>query len=143
MGINCSKELINQQSVATMCNLIANISPPTIPAGTDTTGNSTVSLTTGAVAGIVVGGLLFIGFITTVITLCICCLVPTCPCYYRSHHTTRTVVVNQPAAPVVNAITATSAKTTKYHPPPLPVYDLDSGYQPYPAVPPTATTAKY
>ena len=128
-----------------MLSCIANTTPPpTVPTGTDTTvtGDESNKLTAKAIVGMVFGVLIFIGFITTIIILCICCLTPSCPCYYnrRSHITTHSAFGTPK---IVTATTATSAKTTKYQPPPLPGCDHDTGYQPYPAVPPTATTAKY
>ena len=95
------------------------------------------SLTAGQIVGIVIGVVVFVGLIATIIILCICCLIPTCPCYYRNYPTTRTVAVAQRTPPTVT--TATNTKTTNYQGP--PAYDVDTGYQPYP--PPTATTGKY
>lgn len=100
----------------------------------------TNGLTAGQVAGIVIGVLVFIGLVTTCVILCICCIVPTCPCYYRSYRHTRTVVLTQ-RAPEVVTTTATSTKTTNYQPP--PVHNPDSGYQPYPAAAPPTTTVNY
>ena len=86
-----------------------------------------------------IGTLLFFGGIIGVIILCICCLTPSCPCYYRRSHTTRTVVVAQPQpTPQVVAMTATTANTTAYPEQPPPAYNPDHGYvhQPYPPAPP-------
>ena len=107
----------------------------------------TAGLTAGQIASIVISTLVFIGLIVLIITLCICCLSPTCPCYYRRSHTTCTVVVSrQQAAPQVITATTTSTNTntTNYPGPPpgpgpAPGYYPDTGYQPYPAAP----TAKY
>ena len=90
------------------------------------------------IVGTVIGVLVFLGLITSCIIVSICCLVPTCPCYYRSYHTTHTVVVRQPTAQVVTA--ATTTRATNYQTPAPPAYVPDTGYQPYP---PTATTVMY
>ena len=90
---------------------------------------------------------MFIGVITTAVAFCICCLNPKCPMYYRrSGSYTSTVVVTQPTSQVVQT-TSTSVNAgginVNYQPAAAPAYGEDTGYQPYPAVPPTATTAKY
>ena len=97
------------------------------------------SLTVGAVLAIVFGTLLFVGVGIGVIILCICCLTPSCPCYYNKYatsRTTRTVVVAQPAPQVVT-MAATTTNTTAFPEPP-PAYNPDPGYvqQPYPPAPP-------
>jgi len=99
-------------------------------------------LTAGQIAAIVVGVVVFIALIVTSVVLCICCLTPTCPIYYNKSRITRTVVVAQPAPQIVTATTAT-ASTIQHQPAAPPTYNPDTGYQPYPAAPPTATTAKY
>ena len=84
------------------------------------------NLTAGAIAGIVIGVLVFIGLIITVIVLCICCLNPKCPCYhYRTSRNTGRVVVVAQQAPQPITITA-SAKTAKYQL--LPTCDPDTDY---------------
>ena len=98
------------------------------------------------VAGIVVGVLGFIVFIAICVTLCICCLSPTCLCYYQKYHSTQTVVVAAQQTPqVVTATTTTNTNTINYQPsqPAPPPYNPATGYQPYAAAPPPATTVKY
>lgn len=121
-------------------DLLANTSPPTLPTEADTV--SAKNLSAEAIAGIVLGTVMFIGLIATVVTLCVCCLTPTCPCYYyKRSRIARSVVVTHQTPQV--AMTTSSTKTTKYQPPPVPTYDNDTGYQPYPAALPAATTAKH
>ena len=81
-----------------------------------------------------IGTLVFIALIITCIILCICCLIPTCPCYYRGYRTSRTVVVTS-EVPQAQTVTTASGKKTNYQPPPA----YDTGYQPYPGATPTAT----
>ena len=53
--------------------------------------------------------------------------------YRRSGSSTSTVVVTQPTPPVVQMTQPAVALA----------YNPKTGYQPYPAVPPTTTTVKY
>ena len=95
-----------------------------------------------------VGTVLFIGVVVGVIILCICCLTPSCPCYYnRLSRTTQTVVVAQPqpvAAPQIVAMTTKTTNNAAYPEPPPP-YNPDQGYvhQPYPPAPPPAAYPNY
>lgn len=83
------------------------------------------TFSTGATVGIVIGVLVFVGLITAAIILCICCLMPRCPCYYkRLRHSTGTVVVAQQAPQALPAIS--DHKSVKYQP--LSTYDPDTGY---------------
>ena len=67
------------------------------------------TLTAGQIAAVVISTLVFIGIVTTIIILCICCLTPTCPCYYRRNRPVSTVVVTTqvPAQPQMVAATDT------------------------------------
>ena len=96
----------------------------------------------GQIYGIVIGVVVFITLIATCVTLCICCLSPICPCYYHKYHRTRTVVVAAQQALKVVTATTTNTNAIKYQPL-SPVYNPNNCYQPYPAVPPPATTIKY
>ena len=100
------------------CVVIADPSP-TIPPEANT-------LSTGAIVGVVIGILVFVGLITATIILCICCLMPSCPCYHnkRLQHATGTVVVAQQAPQALPAIS--NHKSAKYQP--LSTYDPDTGY---------------
>ena len=55
-------------------------------------------LTVAEIVGIVLGIFFFFAFITSMIAFCLCCFIPTCPCYYRrrSYYSVRTVLVEQP-----------------------------------------------
>ena len=73
------------------------------------------------------------------ITLCVCCFIPTCPCYYRGHsyYNVRTVLVEQPQVVTTTATVAAPppyGKPVGYSTTPL------TGYQP---VPPPPTTQYY
>ena len=73
------------------------------------------------------------------IMLCICCFIPTCPCYYRrrSYYSVRTVLVEQPQAVTT---TATVAAPPPYGKPVGYSTMPQTGYQP---VPPPPTTQYY
>ena len=84
-----------------------------------------------------IGTVVFIGLIATIVTLCICCLTSTCPCYYRRSYTTSTVIVTgHQATPQVVTDTTTNTNTSG---PPAPTNYSATGYQPYPL----AATVKY
>ena len=108
------------------------LTPTEVPPSANTTDTVTPvadELSVGAIIGIVFGVLIFIGFITTLITLCICCLTPSCPCYYKRPHSDYAYKNIAPDPPVV--------VMDNYQPPPLPADVPVTDYQPYPAVPTT------
>ena len=88
------------------------------------------SLTAGEIVGIVLGMIFFIVFISSMVALCLCCFIPTCPCYYRrrSYYSVRTVLVEQPQ---VVATTATVTAPPQYTAAP-PQYGKPAGYSTMP-----------
>ena len=100
-------------------------------------------MTDGQVAGIAVGLAVLIPLIITCAILYYSCLRPTCPCYYHKYRSTRTVAVAAQQTPQVTATTTNTNTINSQPSPPSPLtYNCATGYQPYPATPPTATTVK-
>ena len=111
------------------------LTPTEVPPSANTTDTVTPvadSLSVGAIIGLVFGVLIFIGLMATIIILCICCLTPSCPCYYKRPHSDYAYKNIAPDPPVV--------VMDNYQPPPLPADNpkpVTTDYQPHPAVPTT------
>jgi len=94
------------------------------------------SLTTLEIVGIVLGALFVIGFTTFMVGLFLCCLIPFCPCYYKTRffNDASTVLVQQPQA---LATTATITTTPQYGKPAGYTAVPPSGFK---SIPPPPTT---
>ncbi|XP_065913381.1 galectin-3-binding protein A-like [Dysidea avara] len=85
----------------------------------------TDELSAAAIVGIVLGTIFFFSFIAFMITVCFCCCLPSCPCYYRNRsYYRRTVVVTQQPQVLTYTPPSYSAATQGYSPAP------PSGYPP-------------
>ena len=86
------------------------------------------------IAAIVIAALMLVGLITFTTVLCLCCK------YYKK---CRTDVNSTRQDPEVVTMLPTASATTHHQPHTPHASNRDTGYQPYPAIPPTATIANY